>query len=81
MSGEFQVTYWPIGRSRYRVEHEGETLVESCAEPLTASAVALLELGGVDPDDTIVTISGALGMRCLSAKISTAIALARKYDT
>lgn len=75
MVGEFHVTYWPIEKStRYRVDHEGDTIVDSCVEPITAGARALLELG-VDPDDKIVTINGPLNMRCMSCSIAHAVSM------
>lgn len=76
--GEFHVTFWPIkGSTRFRADHEGEVLVESCVEPLVAGARALAELG-VDVNDKIVTIFGPANMRSLSMSIKGAIAMGER---
>ena len=63
------------GAERWRVYHQGEVLLASCRIPLYDGARALLGLGGFDPDDTIVTIHKATGMRCLTARIGWAAAM------
>lgn len=79
MAGEFQFTQWSVGKGRYRVEHEGETIAENVTEPIVAAARWLVEIG-VDPDDMIQTIIGESNMRSLRAKVSTAIALGSRGD-
>jgi hypothetical protein len=77
MTGFLEIEYFPGkvggGGQRYRVDHGGETLLESCKDPFHDGARALLNLG-VDVDDILVMSEGKSHMVCMRGRIGNAAA-------
>lgn len=69
-----EVTHITKSGYRYRVFHDGDVLLESCREPFTDGARAILALGGADLDDTLIYVDHKTRQPRLRARLGYAVA-------